>query len=704
MKRNQKRFVIVFLAVIFMLGMSVQVSAGSKVMYVGQTYRINVSGNYKWSSANKRILRVKGKKITPRKAGKTYIRGIRKVKGKKIVKRIWIVVKNPYINKKRVTLASGKQLKLKLTGTKVLRWKSSDKRIATVSSAGVVKGKKGGIVRITATGKNKKKYTCIVKVKAVQKKTVAVPTATPVPTETPQPTATPAAVDEAKVQAVINRINALADKTVTADSQTEIAAARAAYDALSDAEKAKVTNYATLTDAEQKLADIQKKANNNNNSGNGNSDITDGNNATATQIGNPVYVTNMVSNLHAGKDFYLDSLKNNYHLTFSDDFASVMDAIEKEYKEKNKLTDSTLVVRNWQDILAIYIYEKSKSGETSFTLDASCKEDLARIFAEMNPIVRDKQDITKVSYGNRKINYYIKKNNIAKSDRTILKKYVETDCKLLCAVVTASKGFVRESVGDNVSEDRVDVIAAAYSLVGKVGYFWGGKSTVIGEDPSWGTVEKVSAEGSKSSGTLRAYGLDCSGFVTWAVINGYQDQGMQAAVGDGTSDQWEKANVVSEADAQPGDLVFQRGPESGSDNHVGILCGKTDSGDWIAVHCSSSKNGVTVGEAYSASFRYIRQPSFYSNTTVDTTSENTENAVTEANAEELLTDVVKSTALQDALASSDTVSNNLLENFKNKSLQDDEDDEEVEDLILDTEAINDAVSTFDDVEALEIEN
>ena len=49
----------------------------------------------------------------------------------------------------------------------------------------------------------------------------------------------------------------------------------------------------------------------------------------------------------------------------------------------------------------------------------------------------------------------------------------------------------------------------------------------------------------------------------------------------------------------------------GSDNHVGILCGKTDAGDWIAVHCSSGKNGVTVGEAYSASFRYIRQPSFY---------------------------------------------------------------------------------------------
>lgn len=416
-------------------------------------------------------------------------------------------------------------------------------------------------------------------------------------------------------------------------------------------------------------------------------------------------MTNMVSNLHAGKDFYLDSLKNNYNLTFSDDFTSVMDEIEKEYKEKNKLTDDTLLVRNWQDILAVYIYQQSKSGKTSFTMDSSCKADLSKIFEEMNPIVRDKQDITKVSYGNRKINYYIKKNNIAKQDRTVLKKYVETDCKLLCAVVTASKGFVRESVGDNVSEDRVDVIAAAYSLVGKVGYFWGGKSTVLGEDPSWGTVEKVSADGSKSSGTLRAYGLDCSGFVTWAVINGYQDQGMQAAVGDGTSDQWEKANVVSEADAQPGDLVFQRGPEAGSDNHVGILCGKTDSGDWIAVHCSSSKNGVTVGEAYSASFRYIRQPAFYSDTAVtEPGSENAENTTTEDGTNNILTDVVKSTALKDALSSNDTLSDNLLEDFKNNSLQEDEDEDEIEDLTLDPESIDDAVETFDDAEALELEN
>ena len=545
------------------------------------------------------------------------------------------------------------------------------------------------------------------------------PTATPAPTTTPEPTATPAPTetpardDSAKVQAVIRKIKALAGRTITAADKAEIESARAAYEALSNTEKAKVTNYKILTEAEAKLAAADKKDSDNKKDNkkddNKNTEITDGNNATATQIGDPVYVTNMVSNLHAGKDFYLDSLKSNYHLSFSDDFASVMEEIEREYKEKNKLTDTenTLLVRNWQDILAVYIYEKSKAGVTSFTLDASCKDDLARIFAEMNPIVRDKQDITKISYGNRKINYYIKKNNIAKEDRSVLKKYVETDCKLLCAVVTASKGFVRESVGDDVSEDRVDVITAAYSLVGKVGYFWGGKSTVIGDDPSWGSVEKVSADGSRSSGTLRAYGLDCSGFVTWAVINGYKNQGMQAAVGDGTSDQWEKAGVVSEADAQPGDLVFQRGPEAGSNNHVGILCGKTDSGDWIAVHCSSSKNGVTVGEAYSASFRYIRKPSFYQDTTAEenktTAIEN--DVLTEESAEKLLTDVVRSDALKDALASGDTVSSDLLADFKNTALQEDEEEDEVETLTLDQETMDDAVDTFDDdVETLEMEN
>lgn len=491
------------------------------------------------------------------------------------------------------------------------------------------------------------------------------PTPTPAdPTPTPaDPTPTPADQITAAAQDVIKRITELNAQEVTLEKKSIVQSIRTAYNALSDKEKAQVSNYNLLVQAEAKIAQLEEQQKNNTNS-NTNNSFTDNTTSTA-QTGTPVYYA---SNIHAGKDFYLDSLKSNYNLTFSDDFATVMDEIEKEYKEKNKVSDASdtdgsktttsadsLLVRNWQDILAVYVYQQSKDGKTEFTLDSSCKEDLAKIFAEMNPIVRDKQNITHVTYGNRKINYYIKKNKISKKDRTILKKYVETDCKLLCAVVTAANGFVRESVGDDVSEERVNVISAAYSLVGKVGYFWGGKSTVIGDDPSWGTSETVSAEGSKSTGTIRAYGLDCSGFVTWAVVNGYQEKAMQEAVGDGTSDQWEKANVVSEADAQPGDLVFQKGPEAGSDNHVGILCGKTDAGDWIAVHCSSGKNGVTVGEAYSASFRYIRQPSFYPTSEQVQEMQNSSAAIS-SGTDIFSSNVTVSNTLQDAMKNSGSAS------------------------------------------------
>jgi len=460
--------------------------------------------------------------------------------------------------------------------------------------------------------------------------------------------------------------------------------------------------------------------------------------------------TSMVSNLHAGKEFYLTSLSTVYGLSFSENFPQIMDQIENEYLAKNHLKRSDsegLLSRDWQDVIAIYLYEQSKLGRKVFNLGNSDKADLARIFAYLNPIMQTGPDVgddasrwdyskehyynpeeekknqkrnrasgvtedlfsdsdepgveeeenrltdalwwqipvedpdgalteivlesavdpslflenpdaaiepvnpaglfdsgssgsgrishfgnKPVAYANRHINYYIRDNNISKNDRSLLKKYTETDCKLLCATVTAAKGFVRQSVGDNVSEERVDVISAAYSLVGKVGYFWGGKSTYLGEDPAWGTVGTVTASGSNSTGTLRSYGLDCSGFVTWAVINGYEDKAMQAAIGDGTSAQWENAKVVTEANAQPGDLVFQRGPEAGSDNHVGILVGKTDSGDWIAVHCSSSQNGVTVGEAYSASFRYIREPAFYPEKTEPA------NIVLEENIDDILVD------------------------------------------------------------------
>lgn len=75
------------------------------------------------------------------------------------------------LNKKKVTLTVGRQVRLKLKNNKKkVKWSSNKKKIATVSKKGVVKAKKKGTARITAKV-GKKKYTCKVTVKAKKKTT-----------------------------------------------------------------------------------------------------------------------------------------------------------------------------------------------------------------------------------------------------------------------------------------------------------------------------------------------------------------------------------------------------------------------------------------------------------------------------------------------------------------------------------------------------
>lgn len=64
------------------------------------------------------------------------------------------------LNKKTVYIAKGSKVKLKVKGTSAkVKWKSSKKSIATVTSKGVVKGKKIGTCTVTAKVKGKK-YKC----------------------------------------------------------------------------------------------------------------------------------------------------------------------------------------------------------------------------------------------------------------------------------------------------------------------------------------------------------------------------------------------------------------------------------------------------------------------------------------------------------------------------------------------------------------
>lgn len=482
------------------------------------------------------------------------------------------------------------------------------------------------------------------------------PTVTPSPTETVSPTETPSVeptvpptgvpgaddidgvpVDEGEkrpnegnetgeggpedpsitVDNAVAAIDAIGE--VTLDKEGLILSARSIYDMLSEEQKARVSNYNVLAAAEEALAQLKEHGQGPEQDP-GDQVMEEEGQETVNEpsvIEGPVTMISSathVVNLKAGRTFYLKQLKSNYSLSFDEKFEDVMDEIEEEYIKANKLDkEDEYLVHNWQDILAVYVMEQERAGKKSFKLDDSTKDALASIFAELNAVERDKKNIALVNYKNMHVEDYIKehKSDLTKDEVKTLRKYADQDCGLLCATITAAKGFIRQSAGEEVSEERVSVIQAGYSLVGKVAYFWGGKSSVLGWDDRWGSAAKVSAEGSSSTGRLRAYGLDCSGFVDWAFNNGYQDTDMENLVGHGTSDQWNRAETIEAKEAQAGDLVFQRGPEAGSDNHVGILVGRSTSGDWIAVHCSGSQNGVTVGEAYTASFRYIRRPTVY---------------------------------------------------------------------------------------------
>mgnify|MGYP000471102912 CR=1 FL=1 len=70
------------------------------------------------------------------------------------------------LNKKVATVTVGDTLKLKISGTKKkIKWHSSNKKVASVSSTGIVKAKKAGNVKITAKVE-KKSYSCKIKIKS----------------------------------------------------------------------------------------------------------------------------------------------------------------------------------------------------------------------------------------------------------------------------------------------------------------------------------------------------------------------------------------------------------------------------------------------------------------------------------------------------------------------------------------------------------
>ena len=169
--------------------------------------------------------------------------------------------------------------------------------------------------------------------------------------------------------------------------------------------------------------------------------------------------------------------------------------------------------------------------------------------------------------------------------------------------LTPDAEAVLEDLPAELSPERRLVVETALSLVGKVNYFWGGKSLVIGWDDRWGVSTKVWADGSSTTGTYRPYGLDCSGFVDWVFYNATGGEYV-IGHGGGAHAQHTYCTNISWSNAQIGDLVFY--PE---DSHVGIVCGFDDSGSPLIVHCASSQNNVVVTGLQG--FTSIARPNVY---------------------------------------------------------------------------------------------
>lgn len=288
---------------------------------------------------------------------------------------------------------------------------------------------------------------------------------------------------------------------------------------------------------------------------------------------------------------------------------------------------SAAMISNWRDVLAVYAV-RTTTDDTSpdevATLTEEKMEILREIFWDMNAI---SYHLETVSGGEDEADTVILhitvtvKNHLQMADeyrfnadqRKLLEELMQPEYQELFAALTGSYQDIELSPDDvakimenlpaDLSEARREVVLTAYQLLGRVHYFWGGKSLVIGWDSRWGMPMEVTAAGSSTTGTVRPFGLDCSGMVDWVF---YNQSGGQYVIGHGggATAQHSYCTPIDWSDAQPGDLVFY--PE---DSHVGIICGFDSSGNIMIIHCASGYNNVVV--TGKAGFTTVGRPEYY---------------------------------------------------------------------------------------------
>ena len=283
---------------------------------------------------------------------------------------------------------------------------------------------------------------------------------------------------------------------------------------------------------------------------------------------------------------------------------------------------------DWIEVLAVFAVKVAGADADAAdvaTMDADRIVRLKAVFWDMTGIATEVETINHPGSGDddgwternlyititaktaeeMKTAYHFNRNQIAALDelleqRDLLRELIED----VYSVSGDTAALIR-SLPEGLSPEREAVVRTACSLVGKVNYFWGGKSLVIGWDVRWGELRQVTAAGSSTTGTYRPYGLDCSGFVDWVFYN--QSGGSYViGHGGGATMQHSYCTNISWADAQPGDLVFY--PDN---SHVGIVGGRDANGELLIIHCASGYNNVVVTGL--EGFASIARPNYYTN-------------------------------------------------------------------------------------------
>ena len=273
---------------------------------------------------------------------------------------------------------------------------------------------------------------------------------------------------------------------------------------------------------------------------------------------------------------------------------------------------SAAMISNWRDVLAVYAV-RTATDETApeevATLTEEKAELLWQIFWDMNLISHwlekvpgeDDEDGTVILHITVEAKDYLQMADayhFNAEQRKLLEELMRPEYQELFLALTGSyqditlspeeSAKILKKLPADLSEERKEVVLTAYQLLGRVHYFWGGKSLVLGWDSRWGIPMTVTAAGSPSTGTVRPFGLDCSGFVDWVFYN--QSGGSYViGHGGGASAQHSSCTPIPWADAQPGDLVFY--PD---DVHVGIVCGFDADGGILIIHCASGYDNVVV--------------------------------------------------------------------------------------------------------------